>query len=86
MGTIFEAENLQMLRREPDKLAFQGMEPAKDPLKLLRMTGFNTLDDATLLGALLDLKAHMRNDGVMEDLHNKGREALRVLAARKAKT
>jgi len=86
MATIHEAENLQMLRREPDKLAFQGMEPAKDPQKLLRMTGFNTLDDATLLGALLDLKAHMRKDGVMEDLHNKGREALRVLAARKAKT
>jgi len=75
-----------MLRREPNKLAFQGMEPASDPLKLLRMTGFNTLDDATLLGALLDLKAHMRTDGVMEDLHNKGREALRVLAARKPKT
>jgi len=75
-----------MLRREENKLAFQGLDAAKDPLKLLRMTGFNTLDDATLLGALLDLKAHMRQDGVMEDLHSKGREALRVLAARKAKT
>jgi len=74
-----------MLRREPDKLAFQGMDPSKDPLKLLRMTGFNTLDDATLLGALLDLKGYIRKDGVMEDLHNKGREALRVLAARKSK-
>ena len=46
MGTINKAESLQMLRREPDKLAFQGIEPASDPLKLLRMTGFNTLDDA----------------------------------------
>jgi len=74
-----------MLRREQDKMAFQGMDPAKDPLKILRMTGFSTLDDATLLGALLDLKAHLRKDGVMEDLHSKGREALRVLAARKTK-
>ena len=74
-----------MLRREREKLAFQGMDPAPDPVKILRMTGFSALDEATLLGALLDLKAHMRQDGVMEDLHNKGREALRVLAARKSK-
>jgi len=72
-----------MLRRETDKMAFQGMNPCKDPLKILRMTGFSAMDDATLLGALLDMKAHVRKDGVMEDLHNKGREALRVLAARK---
>jgi len=74
-----------MLKRESDKLAFQGMDPSKDPVKLLRMTGFNTLDDATLLGALLDMKAHLRKDGVMEELHNKGREALRLLAERKGK-
>jgi hypothetical protein len=73
-----------MLKREQDKLGFQGMDPSKDPVKLLRMTGFNTLDDATLLGALLDMKAHMRKDAVMEELHNKGREALRLLAERKA--
>ena len=74
-----------MLRRDLKKLAFQGLEASKDPVKLLRMTGYIDLDDATLLGALLDMKAHMRSDGVMEELHNKGREALRVLAARKAK-
>ncbi|MBF0249771.1 MAG: conjugal transfer protein TraD [Alphaproteobacteria bacterium] len=73
-----------MLRREKDKLGFQGMDPAADPVKILRMTGFSNLDEATLLGALLDLKAHMKADGVMEELHNKGREALRVLLARKS--
>ncbi len=72
-----------MLKRSPDKMGFQGMDPCADPTKLLRMTGFNTLDDATLLGALLDMKAHMKQDGIMEDLHNKGREALRLLAERK---
>ena len=74
-----------MLRREQNKLAFQGLDPAKDPLRTLRMTGLHELDEATLLGALLDLKAHMAGEGVMEGLHNKGREALRVLAERKAK-
>ena len=73
-----------MLRRVPGKLEFQGLDPAKDPMRTLRMTGLHELDDATLLGALLDLKAHMAKDGIMEDLHNKGREALRVLAERKA--
>ncbi|MCW8914364.1 MAG: conjugal transfer protein TraD [Magnetovibrio sp.] len=72
-----------MLKRNADKLGFQGMDASKDPLKLLRMTGFNTLDDATLLGALLDMKAHMKQEGIMEGLHNKGREALRLLAERK---
>lgn len=74
-----------MLKRDQNKLGFQGMDASSDPVKLLRMTGFNTLDDATLLGALLDMKAHMRQDGVMEELHNKGREALRLLAERKGK-
>jgi len=74
-----------MLKRDQNKLGFQGMDPSADPLKLLRMTGFNTLDDATLLGALLDIKGHMKKEGIMEDLHNKGREALRLLAERKAK-
>lgn len=74
-----------MLKREQNKLAFRGMDASKDPIKLLRMTGFNELDDATLLGALLDMKAHLRGDGVMEDVHNKGREALRLLAERKSK-
>ncbi|MBL4614245.1 MAG: conjugal transfer protein TraD [Magnetovibrio sp.] len=74
-----------MLKRDGDKLSFQGMDPSKDPAKILRVTGLNTLDDATLLGALLDIKAHMRQDGVMEDMHSKGREALRLLAERKAK-
>ena len=73
-----------MLRRDPSKLGFQNTEASKDPMKLLRMTGFHTLDDATLLGALLDLKAHIQKDGVMEELNNKGREALRVLAARRS--
>ena len=73
-----------MLKRSSDKMGFQGMDPAADPTKLLRMTGFNTLDDATLLGALLDMKAHMQQDGIMEDLHNKGREALRLIASRKS--
>lgn len=72
-----------MLRREENKLAFQGLEQCKDPLKFLRMTGLSDLDDATLLGALLDMKAYLRKDGVMEELNNKGREALRVIAARK---
>lgn len=75
-----------MLKRIPGKLAFQGMDPSKDPVRTLRMTGLADLDDATLLGALLDMKAHLAKDGVMEELHNKGREALRVLAARKSKT
>lgn len=74
-----------MLKRTPGKMAFQGMTPAKDPARLLKMTGFADLDDATLLGALLDLKAHLAKDGVMEELYNKGCEALRVLAERKAK-
>ena len=74
------------LKREQGKLAFQGMAPAKDPVRMLRMTGLSELDDATLLGALLDLKAHLSQDGIMEDLHSKGREALRVLAERRAKT
>lgn len=74
-----------MLKREQGKLAFQGMDPAKDPARMLRMTGLHDLDDATLLGALLDMKAHLIKDGNMEDLHNKGRGALRVLAERKAK-
>lgn len=74
-----------MLKRETDKLAFKSMDPAKDPARMLRMTGLHELDDATLLGALLDLKAHMVKEGVMEELHNKGREALRVLAERRAK-
>lgn len=74
-----------MLKRVPGKLAFQGMDPAKDPVRMLRMTGLHELDDATLLGVLLDMKAYLAQDGVMEDLHNKGREALRVLAQRKAK-
>lgn len=73
-----------MLKREPGKLAFQRMDPAKDPVRMLRMTGLHELDDATLLGALLDLKAHLGKEGVMEELHNKGREALRVLAARRS--
>ena len=74
-----------MLKREQNKVAFQNMDPSKDPVKMLRMTGLDALDDATLLGALLDLKAHLRQDGVMEELHNKGKEALRLLAERKAK-
>lgn len=74
-----------MLKRVPGKLAFQGMDPAKDPVRMLRMTGLHELDDATLLGVLLDMKAYLAQDGVMEDLHSKGREALRVLAQRKAK-
>lgn len=74
-----------MLKREQNKMAFQGMDPSKDPVKMLRMTGLDALDDATLLGALLDLKAHLRQGGVMEDLHNKGKEALRLLAERKTK-
>ncbi len=74
-----------MLKREQNKMAFQGMDPSKNPVKMLRMTGLDALDDATLLGALLDLKAHLRQDGVMEELHNKGKEALRLLAERKTK-
>lgn len=74
-----------MMKREQGKLAFQGMAPAKDAARMLRMTGLHELDDATLLGALLDMKAHLAQDGVMEELHNKGREALRVLAERRAK-
>lgn len=74
-----------MLRRVPGKLAFQGMDPAKDPQRMLRLTGLNELDEATLLGALLDMKAYLAKEGVMESLHNKGREALRVLAERKSK-
>jgi hypothetical protein len=74
-----------MLKRDPGKLAFKNMDPAKDPLRTLRMTGLHELDEATLLGALLDLKAHLTKEGTMEDLHNKGREALRVLAERRAK-
>lgn len=74
-----------MLKRETDKLAFKNTDPAKDPARMLRMTGLHELDDATLLGALLDLKAHLAKEGVMEELHNKGREALRVLAERRAK-
>lgn len=74
-----------MLKRVQGKLAFQGMDPAKDPVRILRMTGLGDLDDATLLGVFLDIKAHISQDGVMESLHNKGREALRVLAERKAK-
>lgn len=74
-----------MLKRDSDKLAFKNMDPAKDPLRTLRMTGLHELDEATLLGALLDLKAHLTKEGTMEDLHNKGREALRVLAERRAK-
>jgi len=74
-----------MHKREPGKLAFQGLAPAKDAMRMLRMTGLHELDDATLLGALLDLKAHMAQEGVMESLHSKGREALRVLSERKAK-
>jgi len=74
-----------MMNRNTDKLGFQSMDPVKDPVKFLRITGFNALDDATFLGALLDMKAHMLQDGVMEDLNNKGREALRVLAGRKGK-
>jgi len=74
-----------MLKRDPSKLAFKNMDPAKDPMRTLRMTGLHELDEATLLGALLDLKAHLGKEGTMEDLHNKGREALRVLAERRAK-
>ncbi|MFC1674097.1 conjugal transfer protein TraD [Pseudomonadota bacterium] len=74
-----------MLKREQGKLAFQGQDASKDPVRMLRMTGLGELDDATLLGALLDMKAHLSKDGVMEELHNKGREALRVLAERRAK-
>lgn len=83
--SFFETGTVLMLKRDSDKLGFQGMDASTDPGKILRMTGFNALDDATLLGALLDMKAHMRQDGIMEDLHNKGREALRLLAERKAK-
>lgn len=75
-----------MMKREQGKLSFQGMDAAKDPLRMLRMVGLHELDDATLLGALLDIKAHLSQPGNMEDTHNKGREALRVLAERKAKT
>jgi hypothetical protein len=74
-----------MLKRESGKLAFKGMDPAKDPLRTLRMVGLHDLDDATLLGALLDMKAHLTKEGTMEDLHNKGRQALRVLAERQSK-
>lgn len=74
-----------MLKRAPGKLAFQNMDPAKDPVRMLRMTGLHELDDATLLGALLDMKAYLAKEGTMEDLHNKGREALRVLAERRSK-
>lgn len=74
-----------MLKRDSSKLAFKNMDPAKDPMRTLRMTGLHELDEATLLGALLDLKAHLGKEGTMEDLHNKGREALRVLAERRAK-
>lgn len=74
-----------MMKREQGKLAFQGMDPCKDPLRMLRMVGLQGLDDATLLGALLDIKAHLSQPGNMENIHNKGREALRVLSERKAK-
>jgi len=75
-----------MLKREQGKLSFQGMDASKDPLRMLRMVGLHELDDATLLGALLDIKAHLSQPGNMESLHSKGREALRVLSERKAKT
>jgi len=72
-----------MLKRESGKLSFQGMDVAKDPLRILRMVGLHELDDATLLGALLSMKARLSQPSNMEDAHNKGREALRVLAERK---
>ncbi|MDH5189167.1 MAG: conjugal transfer protein TraD [Rhodospirillaceae bacterium] len=72
-----------MLRRQADKLAFQGLEPAKDRERLLRMVGLNHLDEATLLGALLETSAILKPEGSMEAIHNKGREALRVLHQRK---
>ena len=73
-----------MLRREPNKLSFQGIEAAKDRDLLLRMAGLQYLDEATLLGALLETKAALKPAGAMEAVHNKGREALRILQQRKS--
>lgn len=72
-----------MLKRSEKGLGFEGLEPSKDPMKLLRMTGLTTLDDATLLGALLNLKTQMVGDNVMEGHYAKGTEALRLLAERR---
>ena len=72
-----------MLKRSEKALGFEGLEPSKDPVKLLRMTGLNNLDDATLLGALLNLKSEMAGENVMEGHHAKGTEALRLLAERR---
>jgi len=72
-----------MLKRSTKALGFDGLEPSKDPVKLLRMTGMTNLDDATLLGALLDMKAHMQGENVMEGMNAKGSEALRLLAERR---
>ena len=74
-----------MLRREKDKLAFSGFAPAADRERLLKVAGLYHLDEATLLGVLLDAKARLQGENVMESIHNKGREALRVLHARKDK-
>ena len=61
-----------MLKRDQNKMAFQNMDPSKDPVKMLRMTGLDALDDATLLGALLDLKA----SDLTEDDYNRMAELI----------
>lgn len=53
-------------------MAFQGLEPAKDRERLLRMVGLNFLDEATLLGALLDTSAMLKTEGTMESPSQQG--------------
>ena len=66
-----------MLRKEQDKLAFQGMDPAAEPLRLLRLAGLSNLDEATMLGAFLETAAILKKDPTaMERSHNHGREAI----------
>lgn len=72
-----------MLKRANDKQGFVGLEVCSDPMRLFRVSGLHTLDEATMLGMLLDMKAYIKGQGVMESYHQKGCEALRVLSSRR---
>ncbi|OEJ63646.1 conjugal transfer protein TraD [Magnetovibrio blakemorei] len=75
-----------MLKRETNKLGFQGHPACDDPLRVLRVVGMDNLDEATLLGMLLDAKSYIKQEGVMEHAYNKGAAAIRILSSRNMQT
>ncbi|MCW8951623.1 MAG: conjugal transfer protein TraD, partial [Rhodospirillales bacterium] len=75
-----------MAEEEKIQLAIKGTLPTKDHTRLIKVAGLGELDDATMLGVLLDIASHLKQNHptAINAAHEKGRAALRILAERRA--